>query len=251
MTITALIPIKMESLRVPGKNTRMLGNRPLCQYIFQTLLRVKNAGYIDRICVYCSNPTIKEYLLPDIEYIQRPISLDGHEVEGLTIYREIQKTVKSDWYLLCHTTSPFLHADTIIDSITKVVRSPQSAPHSPQSSLQSPSQSPPQSSPQPPPSQPYDSAMTVARLQTFAWFDGKPLNYYPQRSIPRTQTLHPVYWETSGLYLFSSTLLDSTPPTRIGKNPYLVVVEGRERIDIDNIEDWDLAEAYLQAKSSQ
>ena len=230
MTITALIPIKMESLRVPGKNTRMLGNRPLCQYIFQTLLRVKNAGYIDRICVYCSNPTIKEYLLPDIEYIQRPISLDGHEVEGLTIYREFQKTVKSDWYLLCHTTSPFLHADTIIDSITKVVRPP----------LQSPSQS-----------SPYDSAMTVARLQTFTWFDGKPLNYYPQRSIPRTQTLDPVYWETSGLYLFSSTLLDSTPPTRIGKNPYLVVVEGRERIDIDNIEDWDLAEAYLQAKSSQ
>ena len=225
MTITALIPIKMESLRVPGKNTRMLGNRPLCQYIFQTLLTVKNAGYIDRICVYCSNPTIKEYLLPDIEYIQRPISLDGHEVEGLTIYREFQKTVKSDWYLLCHTTSPFLHADTIIDSITKVVRPPQS--------------------------QPYDSAMTVARLQTFAWFDGKPLNYYPQKSIPRTQTLDPVYWETSGLYLFPGTLLESNPPTRIGKNPYLVVVEGRERIDIDNIEDWDLAEAYLQAKSSQ
>ena len=91
MTITALIPIKMESLRVPGKNTRMLGNRPLCQYIFQTLLTVKNAGYIDRICVYCSNPTIKEYLLSDIEYIQRPISLDGHEGEGLTIYRNSKK----------------------------------------------------------------------------------------------------------------------------------------------------------------
>ena len=219
--ITAFVPIKLESLRVPGKNIRKLGDKPLCQYILDTLLEVKKSGYVKKVCVYCSSPSIAEYLPHGVELVLRSPSLDGQFVEGIDIYQAFQRQISSQWYLLCHTTSPFLHRDTIIDCIKQVVLSRVGGVDSGKA---------------------YDSAMTVARVKTFSWFNRQPLNYTPSMGIPRTQTLNPVVWETSGLYLFPGGLLESG--TRVGDRPYMKLVGHREAVDIDTEDDWELAEAY-------
>ena len=36
-TVVALVPMKHTSLRVPGKNYRKLGDKPLCCWVLQTL----------------------------------------------------------------------------------------------------------------------------------------------------------------------------------------------------------------------
>lgn len=36
--ITAVVPIKLNNERVPGKNTKILGGRPMISYILQALL---------------------------------------------------------------------------------------------------------------------------------------------------------------------------------------------------------------------
>ena len=222
--VTAFVPIKMESERVPGKNIRMLAGKPLCHWILETLLSVKSQGLIDRVCVFCSDPGIIPYLPAGVEFIKRSPELDKPEVEGMTIYQSFRQQVNYGWLLLCHTTSPFLSPKSIIKALRQVVFKSSEGINR-LDKVES-----------------YDSAMSVARLQTFSWFERQPLNYNPSQNIPRTQNIAPVIWETSGFYLFHVSLLNSN--TRIGRNPLMIPVTGAEKVDIDTEEDWELAEAY-------
>jgi len=42
MKIVAFIPIKLNNQRLPGKNLMLLGDRPLCNYLFDTLVQVND-----------------------------------------------------------------------------------------------------------------------------------------------------------------------------------------------------------------
>lgn len=55
----AMVPIKLNNERVPNKNTKMLGDKPLLQYILHTLLKVKG---LDGVYVFCSDEKIIPYL---------------------------------------------------------------------------------------------------------------------------------------------------------------------------------------------
>ena len=46
MKITAILPIKHNSIRVPGKNFRIMNGKPLYQWILNTLLEVEKISYI-------------------------------------------------------------------------------------------------------------------------------------------------------------------------------------------------------------
>ena len=81
-------------------------------------------------------------------------------------------------------------------------------------------------------------------MQDFLWQDGKPLNYDPS-NIPRTQDLKPIYKETSGFYIYSKDLI-TKHNRRVGFKPKLVAVSGFEAIDIDEEEDFILAETILK-----
>ena len=69
MKIVALVPIKMNNERVPGKNTKLLcDGTPLIQMILHAL---KDASEVDEIYVYCSNKQIKDYMIPGVKYLKR------------------------------------------------------------------------------------------------------------------------------------------------------------------------------------
>ena len=92
----------------------------------------------------------------------------------------------------------------------------------------------------------YDSAFAVIRQQDFLWQNGKPLNY-DLSAIPRTQDLVPIYRETCGFYLYTYWQIVEQN-RRIGDKPYFVEVSEIEAIDIDEQEDFDLAEAIVSMK---
>ena len=91
----------------------------------------------------------------------------------------------------------------------------------------------------------YDSAFSAERVQTFAWWEGKPLNYSLQH-VPRTQDLEPVYVETSAFFIFRKEVW-RTLHRRIGERPYTAVTDRIESMDIDNPDDFLLAEAIVAA----
>ena len=91
----------------------------------------------------------------------------------------------------------------------------------------------------------YDSAFSAEKIQTFAWYRGRPLNYSPE-NIPRTQTIEPVYIETSAFFIFPRALWRERH-RRIGDRPYMAVVDRIEGLDIDYPEDFAMAEVIVAA----
>ena len=90
----------------------------------------------------------------------------------------------------------------------------------------------------------YDSAFSAEKIQTFTWFNGKPLNY-DLKEIPRTQTIEPVYVETSAFFMFKRDIW-KVHKQRIGFKPYVALVDKIEGVDIDWPEDFEFAEKILE-----
>lgn len=211
MKTVAFVPIRLNSKRVVGKNLKMLGGKPLMCYILDTLANIKK---IDEVYVYCSQESIKEYLPKGVKFLKRPEYLDRDETLGKEIYEEFTKTIDADIYILAHTTSPFMKQETLENALDKIVNDG------------------------------YDSAFSCEKIQTFTWYDGKPLNY-DLKEIPRTQTIEPVYVETSAFFMFKRDIW-KVHKQRIGFKPYMAQVDKIEGVDIDWPEDFDFAEKILE-----
>ena len=184
----------------------------LC-YLLESLVAVRN---IDEVYVYCSDESIKQYLPKGASFLKRDPKLDSNTTLGEEIYNAFTKEVEADIYVLAHATSPFIRTSTIEQGVDKVA------------------------------SGEYDSAFSAEKVQTFTWWQGRPLNYSLER-IPRTQDLEPVYVETSAFFIFRREVW-LNKHRRIGDRPYTAVTDRIESMDIDNPDDFKLAEAIVAAK---
>lgn len=87
-----------------------------------------------------------------------------------------------------------------------------------------------------------DSLMSVEEIRNFLWTANGPLNYDPKvEKWPRTQTLEPVYEVNSAIFLAPMEVYRQSA-NRIGKNPYLFVLNHLENVDIDWPEDFEFAQ---------
>ena len=212
MKTVAFVPIRLNSQRIEQKNLRPLGGRPLMTYLLESLAQAKN---IDEVYVYCSNPDIAEHLPAGVKFLRRDERLDSNTTLGAEIYDAFTREVDADIYILAHTTSPFIRTSTIEQAVAAV----ESGDH--------------------------DSAFSAERIQTFTWWEGKPLNYSLQH-IPRTQDLEPIFVETSAFFVFKREVW-CEQHRRIGERPYIAVTDRIESMDIDNPDDFTLAEAIVAA----
>lgn len=209
MKTVAMIPIKLNNERVPGKNLKCFDDgTPLISFIQKTLVQVKN---LDETYIFCSDDRIKDFIIDGIRYLKRPSSLDTNETLSTDLIRWFVDTVDADIYVMAHATSPFISVGTCTTCIDKV----KSGEH--------------------------DSAFTALKIQNFMWYQGRPLNYDAQRP-PRTQDLEPVYSQVSGIFVFRKEVFEELN-ARIGKNPYICECNDIESVDIDHPINFDIANA--------
>lgn len=209
MKTVAVVPMKLNNRRLPQKNTKTFTNgEPLCCYILQTLLKVEG---IDEIYVYCSNPDIQELIPEGIKFLQRSKSLDQDTTKMNEVLQNFAADIPADIYVMTHATSPFISKESIERGIEAVK------------------------------SNEYDSAFAAKKLQEFLWKDGEPFNYELD-AIPRTQDILALYEETSGFYIYRSEIMTKLN-RRIGEKPYIVEVGKIESIDINEEEDFLIADA--------
>ena len=182
-------------------------------YLLGSLAAAQN---IDEVYVYCSSEEIKPLLPQGVKFLRRDEWLDRDETLGQEIYDAFTKEVDADIYILAHTTSPFIKAETIENAVKQVTEGG------------------------------HDSAFSAQKVQTFAWYKGATLNYN-LKEIPRTQTIEPVYFETSAFYIFRKEVW-TVAHQRIGEKPYMAIVDPIEGIDIDNPEDFEFAARVLSDK---
>ncbi|MFZ5807155.1 MAG: cytidylyltransferase domain-containing protein [Verrucomicrobiota bacterium] len=211
MKIVGMMPVRVGSRRAGGKSVRKLGGRAL----FCWMLEKMDALGIP-VHVYASEVESLEKLVDfkaqNIVFTQRPEFLDNDGVIGAQIYKEFAQQVPADVYLLCHATSPFVKVETlraVVDAVTK---------------------------------ENAECALTVRREQTFAWFDGKPLNF----ALPRiqTQSLKPVFLETSGAYCYRREVLEQGDRSNL--SPRLIEIAWPETEDIDTEEDFARCEEMIK-----
>ena len=206
MKTVALVPIKLTSQRLPHKNILPIAGHPLCWYICNSLLQ---ADGIDEVYVYCSDEQVVQYLPEGTIFKKRDKQLDGNLIKGFDIYRAFIKEVDADIYVLAHTTSPFIKVSSIENALGHLLSGEN------------------------------DSAFSAEKVQTFAWYRGRTINY-DLDDIPRTQDMEPIWVETSAFYMFKKEIF-TVHNRRIGFNPYIQEVSGMEAIDIDEKSDYDLA----------
>jgi len=211
--LVAFVPIKFESERLQNKNFLMLGGKPMCRHIFDTLLKIK---IIEEVYVFCSNPEINKFLPvhPKMKFIKRNPELDSPQTKGLDICHAFAKEVPSQYYVLAHATSPLISKTSIIRGILGVTYGE------------------------------YDSAHSIRKEQTYAWYQNQPINYQ-LTDISRTQDINPIMIETSAFYIFKNEVL-TQQNRRIGNNPLLVETSKIESIDIDTREDFVIASAIIE-----
>jgi CMP-N-acetylneuraminic acid synthetase len=217
--IVAVIPMRHESKRVPGKNYRVLGDRPLYHHIAQTLLRV---GQISQVVIDTDSELIRVDAarnFPQIKVLIRPQHLRADTVPMNDVLMNSVNQLEADLYLQTHSTNPLLSAGTISQGIERFL---DTYPM-------------------------YDSLFSVTRIQSRLWDSlSRPVNHNPAILL-RTQDLPPIYEENSCLYLFTKQTLQQQH-NRIGVRPMMLEICKREAIDIDEEEDFQIAEMMYRAK---
>jgi CMP-N-acetylneuraminic acid synthetase len=218
----ALVPMLHSSERVPGKNFRAFGGRPLYHQIIRTLL---SCSSLDRVVIDTDSPTIREdaaRAFPQVEVLDRAGHLRGGAVPMNDVLVDDVRRLDGDVYLQTHSTNPLLTTASVERAIDAFF---DSLPH-------------------------HDSLFSVTPRRARFWTTtGQPVNHDPSRLL-RTQDLPPLLEENSCLYVFKGEDLLRTG-NRIGARPLMFEIDARESWDIDEEIDFQIAEYLFRSDGSQ
>ena len=211
--------MKGHSDRVPNKNIRKLGNKPLFFHVLQSLLA---SNCIKKVIINTDSEQISKLATDEfgqsVEISWRPEELRGDFIPmNKIIEYDLRDAGFEQHFIQTHSTNPFLKTTTIDRAIEYYFKKLASGEA--------------------------DSIFSVTEIHSRLYNSNlQPLNHDPLELI-RTQDLKPVYEENSNFYLFSKRSFLKTK-ARIGQKPGVFTTEPFESIDIDTPEDWELA-AYL------
>jgi CMP-N-acetylneuraminic acid synthetase len=213
----AVVPMRHNSERVPGKNYRLLAGIPLYHHVVRTLASVPE---IDLIVVDTDSDFIIDDCaehFPQVQVLLRPEHLRDGNIAMNDVLLNTLDQVDADVVLQTHSTNPFLKADTLSAALKRFNA----------------------------PGHEFDSVFSVTRLQARLWdAETRPVNHDPSVLL-RTQDLAPLFIENSCFFIFTPELLRERG-TRIGAQPLMVEMAPLEAVDIDNEEDFSLAAAIAE-----
>lgn len=224
--VTAFLPCRAGSQRVPQKNTKIFSG------IQGGLLAIKlrqllDVPLIDKIILSTNDPeviAIGRNIDKRIIIDRRPEDLATSETSTDALINYVPSIIKEGHVLWTHVTSPFFTPETYQLAIEKYLEEVSLGNH--------------------------DSLMTVNKIQTFLWDESGSINYdRTKEKWPRTQTLKELFEINSGLFL-NSVENYLKFKDRIGNTPFLYKTEGYTSFDIDWPEDFKLAELiYTNTKT--
>lgn len=217
--VVALVPMRHHSERVPGKNYRLLGGRPLYAHILTAL---EGCAEVEQIVVDTDSPVIREGVsaeFPRVRLVDRPERLRGGEISTNEVLLHDVQQAPARFYLQTHATNPLVTSATISAAVRAFFDTyPQ-----------------------------FDSLFSVTRFQKRLWDEGgRPLNHDPNILL-RTQDLPALFEENSCLYLFERSVLLSRR-NRLGERPRMFEISPLEAWDIDDESDFEAAEALMQSR---
>lgn len=213
-SVTAVIPVRAGSKRLPNKNILPFGNSNLLVHKIRQLKQVKN---IDNIVVSSDSVEMLEMARQEGVLIHRR---EDVFCDDTTLpHRHVAQNVQGDHVLwavcVCPLLTPESYERAIDTYFDKVVEKKE-----------------------------YDSLVSVRLFKEYLWDEKGPLNYNLGSGHVISQNLPDWYIVTNGIYMLPRNLMIEKNYF-LGCNPYKFVVSKREAVDIDDAEDFEVAKALL------
>ena len=220
--ILVVIPARGGSKGIPRKNIRLLNNRPLISYAIGV---ARSSQYVDDVVVTTDDSEIT--LIAEkfgASVVRRSSELASDEIPldpvvyNAMIQKEKLAFDEYDIVITLQPTSPLLKTQTLDKAIEKFEDFS------------------------------VDSVISVVDDRHLKWgYDDDNQRYFPlyMQRVNR-QYLPKSFKETGAILATRRAFVNET--SRLGENISIIEVSREESIDIDNYEDWWLAENYLQRK---
>lgn len=216
--ISAVVPAKSTSSRIPVKNIKNLGGKPLYLHVVDMLL---NCNALNHVVLDTDSEDVARFLDDrPVQWLKRPEEYANNQTDGNKLFTYEARQIDCDILLQVLPTAPLLRSETIDNLLYQVVRDDT-----------------------------HDSAFAVLRKPAYLWKDGKPFNY-DLSAIPNSVDLEPLTIECMSAYAVQRDIALQRG-MRFGFNPHLYPIAESEAIDIDTAEDFLIAEAMLKARLLQ
>lgn len=212
--IIAILPMRSGSQRVINKNSRLIKNKHLYEYIINKLL---NLDIISKIIINTDIDTVHQKYKDNnkIHLIERDQSLKGNCDVNLVIENSIYD-IEANLFIQVHATNPLFSNRTLTDAINFYFENIEK----------------------------YDSLFSVTKIFKRFWHEnGKPINHKIGEE-PTTQNLEPYYEENSCFYIFTKESFIKNN-NRIGNKPKLFAISKEESWDVDEEADLVILEKLL------
>ncbi|WP_339898191.1 acylneuraminate cytidylyltransferase family protein [Paraglaciecola polaris] len=223
MRIAAIIPARGGSKGVPGKNIRILNEKPLIAYSIDQAIQ---SSFITDVYVSTDHKDI-EGVAKNIgaNVIHRPdyISGDNASSESALLHVLDSVNIEFDYIVFLQCTSPIRTSFDIDTAVKKIIR------------------------------EQADSLLSVVQDHSFLWKlengQGVSVNY-DYHSRPRRQDMALQYRENGSIYIFKPDVLRKFN-NRLGGKIVLYQMADDSAVDIDTEHDLMIAESILKGKESR
>ncbi|WP_405384876.1 cytidylyltransferase domain-containing protein [Maribacter sp. LLG6340-A2] len=221
MNILVVIPARGGSKGIPRKNIRSLAGKPLLYYSVRNAKKINN-GVVD---VYVSSEDQEILTLAKkfgAKTIQRGLDIaDDKTTLDPVIYNCYLKASEIegknyDYVITMQPTSPLLDANSINNAL-KILRDKN-----------------------------IDTVISGIYDTHLTWIKGEKEFTPNYRKRLNRQELPQIYKETGGFVITRSVFM--TLDSRFGPNTQIYPLTKKEAVDIDDFEDWNICEYYLNKK---
>lgn len=217
--IVGMIPARLGSKRIPKKNIRYMGNKPLIQYPIDL---AKDSRRFDSVWVNTESKELGQIAEKmGINFHQRPIELANDQATNREFTYEFLKKHECDYVVMINPTSPLLRIETMNKFLDYVEEND------------------------------FDTILSVISEKEETFYQGKPLNFTFDKKI-NSQLLEPIETVCWALTAWKRETFMKLQES--GINPVFGGEVGRfsipkdESCDLDTMEDWNIAEGMLNSR---
>ena len=224
MKIVAMVPARIGSKRVKLKNLRLLDGKPLIEHVLGTLSKLK---IFDEIYINSEDEIFSEIAdRYSISFYNRPDYLSTDDATNDEFAYEFLSNINCDILIQVLPTSPFITEKEIEEFVNKIV------------------------------TEDLDTLISVEHQQIACIYKDQTINFDNLKKNPPSQTMTPVLSYATALMGWKSQKFMENIDSHgvayhggMGKTGYFEL-KGYSSIDIDNEEDFILAEAVSVALKS-